>query len=172
VVARSVPDPVPPYLVSPKEAARRLSISVQYLYLLKDRGRIIFYKLGGATRIRTDELEALAASLPAVELDMKPIGPLLPHDQQQLAIDRASEQPKEPPKRKRGRPRRPWPEPPTAPEPEPAADMMKPTGLLLPLDQQDLAIERASERPAASQSDEDRPLPSPPASEPRSWVRE
>ena len=158
MVARSAPDPVPPILVRPEEAARRLSISVAYLYLLKDRGQIIFRKLGGATVIRVAELEALAANLPAGELDMGPIDSLLPHEQQQLAGERASEP------RRRGRPRR---SSPAAPEPDPAADMTKSIGPLLPLDQQQLALQQASE---PSQSDEDR-LP-PPELEPRGWERE
>jgi hypothetical protein len=113
VAARSA-RPIPPSLgFRPKEAATALGISVAYLYLLMKRGKIRYRKIGAATIFLPADLDAFTASLPVVEPDTKPTGPLLPHDQQQLAIERA-----------------------------------------------------------ASQSDEDRPLPPPPAPELRSWERE
>ena len=74
----------------PKEAAAALGISVSYLYLLMKRGKIRYRKVGAATLFLPADLDTFLANLAAVEAEVKPTGPLLPHDQQQLAIERAT----------------------------------------------------------------------------------
>ena len=53
------------------------------------RRKITFRKIGAATLFLPADLEAFALDLPAGELDVKPTGPLLPVDEQKIALERA-----------------------------------------------------------------------------------
>jgi excisionase family DNA binding protein len=84
-----IPLTLAPVGLRPKQAAAALGISVSYLYLLMSRGKITFRKIGAATLFLPADLEAFALGLPPVEPDMKPTGPLLPVDEQKIALKRA-----------------------------------------------------------------------------------
>jgi excisionase family DNA binding protein len=131
-----------PLLYRLPEAARLLGLSLAYLYLLKDAGKIRVRKVGRAARVHRDDLEAFAAGAPTAPLKYgsEPTGPLLGADQQRLAVERVSD----PPKRRRrkaktktkSRPRRA-----PAPAPEPVALV----------DQQPPAVEHEPELPAVDE---------------------
>lgn len=59
-------DPV--RLLKVPEALKRLGLARSTFYLLVKEGRIPLRKIGGASRIRSDELDAYIRSLPALEL--------------------------------------------------------------------------------------------------------
>ena len=87
------PLPAPNLLSRPSsmrlpEAARLLGISLAYIYVLKDAGKIRVRRIGRAARIHRDDLEAFAAGLPMAPLKYgsEPTGPLLGVDQQRLAV--------------------------------------------------------------------------------------
>ena len=86
----------PPLLLRLPEAARLLGISLAYLYVLKDAGKIRVRRIGRAARVHRDDLEAFAAETPTAPLKFgsEPSGPLLGADQQRLAIERVSGPPK------------------------------------------------------------------------------
>ena len=132
----------PSLLLRLPEAARLLGLSLAYIYVLKDAGKIRFRQIGRAVRIHRADLEAYAAGLPMAPLKYgsEPTGPLLSADQQRLAVERVSDAPKR--KRRkakakaRSRPRvAQGAVPASAPEPEPLA----------PADQQPPVVEQANE---------------------------
>jgi Helix-turn-helix domain len=84
-----IPLALAPVGLRPKQAAAALGISISYLYLLMSRGKITFRKIGAATLFLPADLEAFALGLPPVEPDVKPTGPLLPVDEQKIALERA-----------------------------------------------------------------------------------
>ena len=79
----------PSLLLRLPEAARLLGISLAYLYVLKDAGKIRVRSIGRAARIHRDDLEAFAAGLPMAPLKYgsEPSGPLLVVDQQRRVSD-------------------------------------------------------------------------------------
>jgi excisionase family DNA binding protein len=81
--------------VRPKEAARLLGVSRSHLYELLKAGRIQSRKDGAATLIDYEALVAYRDSLPVIAPEMKPTGPLLPIDQQLIAIEQAREPPRD-----------------------------------------------------------------------------
>ena len=142
-----------PLLYRLPEAARLLGLSLAYIYVLKDAGKIRVRRIGRAARIHRADLEAYAADTPTAPLKYgsEPSGPLLGADQQRLAVERVSDTPKRRRRKSRAktkaraRPRvlQGAPEPP------------------LPAEQQQIAIERAEpelvgeEQPASEPPDHD-----------------
>jgi excisionase family DNA binding protein len=135
-----------PLLYRLPEAARLLGISLAYLYVLKDAGKIRVRRIGRAARVHRDDLVAFAAGAPTAPLKYgsQPSGPLLGADQQRLAVARIND----PPKRRRRKAKtkaRPRPQvaqgPTPAPEPEPPALV----------DQQPPVVEHEPEPPPADE---------------------
>jgi excisionase family DNA binding protein len=92
-VSDSTLPPFTPISLRPAEAARLLGVGRSHFYKLMQAG-LIPYRKGGATRLRLIDHAALVAyrdSLAVVEPELRATGPLLPHDQQQLAAERAGE---------------------------------------------------------------------------------
>ena len=79
----------PSLLLRLPEAARLLGLSLAYIYVLKDAGKIRVRSIGRAARIHRDDLEAFAAGLPMAPLKYgsEPTGPLLGVDQRRLVSD-------------------------------------------------------------------------------------
>ncbi len=128
----------PSLLLRLPEAARLLGISLAYLYVLRDAGKIRVRSIGRAARIHRADLEAFAAGLPMAPLKYgsEPSGPLLVVDQQRRVSDAPKRKRRKAKAKARPRPRKAQG---AVPEPEPPADQQPPV-VEPPLDQQlDLA---------------------------------
>ena len=133
------------------EAMRQLGVGHSTFYNLMSAGRIRYRELGGIRLIDREELVAFRNSLPIAEPRWsEPSGTLLGADQQQIAVERASDAPKR--KRRKSKPKarargaqgaapalepEPKPKPvpaPLAPEPDYAAMLAERLKLLAPSD--------------------------------------
>lgn len=56
-------DPDAPQLLTVADFARRYSVSIPTIYRLVDRGELVLFKIGRASRIRRADAEAWAAGL-------------------------------------------------------------------------------------------------------------
>jgi excisionase family DNA binding protein len=91
VAESKTPSLFPPLCVRPKEAWRLLGVGRSHFYKLLKAGRIPSRKDGAATLIDYEALVAYRDSLPVIAPEMKPTGPLLPLEQQETAMARATE---------------------------------------------------------------------------------
>jgi excisionase family DNA binding protein len=97
-----------PIFLRPKEAAQVLGVGHSHFYKLMAAGKIPYRKDGAATLIDPAALIAYRDSLPVFVPEPAAIGPLLPVDEQQVALKRA---------RRAGKPIPPPAPPPPPPRP-------------------------------------------------------
>ena len=167
-------------LLRAAEAADRLGISPAYFYKLRAAGKIPVRRIGDTTRHHVDDIDAYAANLPLVAptIASEPTVPLLPVDQQRLAVERAEDAPKRRPRKAKSKAKtrpRPHvaqgaPEPPAPVEQQPPAD--EPPA---PLDQQpDLAAVYAERLGllAPNAEEEEEPAAEQPLSKTEGWELE
>jgi hypothetical protein len=83
------PSDFTPISYRPKDAARALGVSLAHFNKLKAAGKIASRKDGAAVLIDREALIAYRNSLPVFAPDQTPVGPLLPVDEQKIALKRA-----------------------------------------------------------------------------------
>jgi excisionase family DNA binding protein len=83
------PSDLTPISYRPKDAARVLGFGHSHFSKLLKAGKIRHRKDGVAVLIDREELIAYRNSLPVAAPDQIPIGPLLPVDEQKIALERA-----------------------------------------------------------------------------------